>query len=530
MEKPPGQPENPEQAYINELHSTCRKIVDAYPQESQKKRLLEDAFRTVINELSAKEDVELNERRRAILKLKLARYFKKHDTYFGGAIADAISQNQEFIDQDRGELEVFLERHRRQDGKAMVLRNSGEEPEDRTSKLSKALYKTQSGDYFMTRVPDNLHSQRKIEAFLIYKNPNSGSKDPSLIADEPVVTIEYNPKTKRIVNIEGQNMSRVRTDDLFLEDMIDALRLLTETRTDTGEPRIINGINPEALEEIEVRADHALAAEGVLAMSAIDPKNKPFILKAGRITTTNPNELAHIANIFLPTEQLYTGSHIAKSDADITSDTKVYIGPFTPGIFAKLAHVPHIFTPESFPQNPFERIELGIIEPQSPGAILNELTRRKQVGEIQLGFYTHLLLEKDSGANPDFKQLEAPENISLIKLTAADIGSPDKDALVEAIYTKAQELGLELCPHQAAFYHLLGDRDQIFVGMETIRDHNNVPRFFMQHVDLLVSGGPWHFSDCGTTWPNGAAHPVPTNTQWVFRIPDDSKEGDSTDT
>lgn len=80
-----------------------------------------------------------------------------------------------------------------------------------------------------------------------------------------------------------------------------------------------------------------------------------------------------------------------------------------------------------------------------------------------------------------FQQEE--EKIDLVKITVNDLFGDSKPHTTSEIYTRAEKLGLELCPAEVALALRLEYQDQplrewIYVGMNTIADSDGYPGVF----------------------------------------------------
>ncbi|MFB6212313.1 MAG: hypothetical protein ABEI53_00635, partial [Candidatus Magasanikbacteria bacterium] len=53
---------------------------------------------------------------------------------------------------------------------------------------------------------------------------------------------------------------------------------------------------------------------------------------------------------------------------------------------------------------------------------------------------------EDVMSREDFKTLEGPQQVDLVRLDVSDLFGDDKEHALEEIYERAEELGLDLCP------------------------------------------------------------------------------------
>ena len=110
----------------------------------------------------------------------------------------------------------------------------------------------------------------------------------------------------------------------------------------------------------------------------------------------------------------------------------------------------------------------------------------------------HLLLSDDfkeslydllDPQNTERRRLKQPEFINLIRLTVSDLGFL-RGVITDAIYTKAKQLGLDLCSPDIGPQLRMQSNDQkwMFIAMEQIIGRDNDPQIF-----FLDSGGPNSF-------------------------------------
>lgn len=101
--------------------------------------------------------------------------------------------------------------------------------------------------------------------------------------------------------------------------------------------------------------------------------------------------------------------------------------------------------------------------------------------------------------SPDFTTLKNSEQIDLVRLKVRDLGFSSV-AETSQIYTRAEELGLELCPAEVGPYQRLNDKDQpmnnwYWIAMKQITDRGGRPRaFYLEHArraDGLWLRGDW---------------------------------------
>lgn len=375
-----------------------------------------------------------------------------------------------------------------------------------------ALCTTSSGNYYMARLLNMPHLKQEsdymnhcvgtsdsyvskinrgeIEILSFRKTPTINKEQNKLNQDDtPLLTIEYNLKTKVIQQMKKYDDKYLQTNDPYYHDVIEALGLIRETTTDTGEKRNFRSINPTELQNITVPDYSILTAKGVMNITDYDPADtENFILKKGLLDIDN-SQLSHadIEKII----QLETGvpiqySEIAFGIEQINSETKLYIGPWSPDI---MHHIPdtveHLY--ESFPDKKIlkKTIELTSKTPEQ---------YRKELIDTgnQISTYAEEILNK-------IEPLQTPEPINLVSFSVEQLGFPN-GATYAKIKEKAESLGLKLCPPQVGPELRLQYTDQpnseyLRIAMDVILDLDGDPSLFS--VYRYDGGYTWLYDNFG---------------------------------
>ena len=102
-----------EQKYINKINQEYQQTLTTFSQENKtkKEKIISETFETLSKRLSSSEGFEFSERKQAVLKLKLARYFQTNETIDLNTFFDAIIETPNFINTDKGSLFRLLEVH-----------------------------------------------------------------------------------------------------------------------------------------------------------------------------------------------------------------------------------------------------------------------------------------------------------------------------------------------------------------------------------------------------------------------------------
>lgn len=466
-----------------------------------KEHELVDVFLGVSAVLSSTNGFEFGERQRAILKLKLARHFQREDTIDTNTLIDALIESPKFINTDKGSLHRLFEVHQEKTLQkiAEMRKRQAEITGDKKINPYEALFTTTSGQYYMARLLNMPH----LEAESAYMNHCVGLSDSyinqmkrgdieilsfrrapivdphpynqRLRGDVPVITIEYNLRTNVIEQMKKENDELLRTDDPFYADVIDALHQLRTTATDTGKLRDFKEIASSELSEIPVSDYHLLTEQGDVAARDYDPIVHGFIIKKGDLTLRpefSPEDVATIVNIHTGLD--LTPEQIARGKDQITSATKLYIGPLFEGIF-KLP-IEHLYT--AFPERKIEPMgtDIGDLSAQ-------ELEREMKSQGINIDNAARSFLESN-----DFTISKTREHVDLVRLTVADLGLP-RGATTEEIYRTAESLGLELCPAEVGPHLRLAYQgfEWMFIAMKPITDSDG--ESFVFHL-YRYDGGP----------------------------------------
>lgn len=184
--------------------------------------------------------------------------------------------------------------------------------------------------------------------------------------------------------------------------------------------------------------------------------------------TRNPEEDASIVFECEPNQ-------IAHNAKEITKNTKAYIGPLFKGVFQ--LNLEHIGT--SFPEGMVKRMEAELT-----GKNGEEIERELKEKNINISEYASDMLKKLFASTP--------KHLDLVRLTVKDLGFPN-GATTDAIYKRAEELGLELCPQDTGPNFRLQNftPDWIYIAMKQITDRGGSPCVFYLR---RCGDGLWLFS------------------------------------
>ena len=184
---------------------------------------------------------------------------------------------------------------------------------------------------------------------------------------------------------------------------------------------------------------------------------------------------------------------IAHSEHNITSQTKVFIGKLSPGIFKKLWHVDHIYS--SFPEGRIRKEEL-LVGGKTKDQLIAEMKNEK----IIISSYAQQMMD-----NKDFVTSKHPEQMQFVRLSIRDLFGDENTQTIADVLNRAEKLGLELCPAETGPTFRLQYKKQplnewIQIGMKQISDADGSPRVF----DVAHNGdGFWlnyHWAKPGHRW------------------------------
>ncbi len=407
------------QAYLDQINKEQQRILgnilpDVRP---EKERSITDTLQNLSGKLSAHEGFDFGERQQAILKLKLTRYLETEEAIDTNTLFDAIIETPNFINKDRGSLQRLFEVHEEKTliKIAEVRKKLAERKAGEGTNPWENLFTTSSGNYYMARLLNMPHLEMEsaymdhcvgtsnsyvnrmkngeIEILSFRHVPKINSRTQKLEGDIPIITIEYNLKTNTIEQMKKANDKYLKPDDPYFNEVIDALKQLRITKTDTGKLRAFTKINPSELENIKVDDYYVLTENGAIPFREFDPDIDGFVFKVGDIKITSehlPVDVAKIVRIQIGTS--YEPDEIAQHEGEITNKTKLYLGAL-PDDFINLLDNIRIYT--NFPKGEVLQNIVKITEDQT----LDELQKQLDKQGIQKIGYA-----KDMIASSDFKR------------------------------------------------------------------------------------------------------------------------------
>lgn len=469
------------------------------PEKRQKKeQLINNTFQSLSQRISTRGDFELTPERQAVLRLKLARHFQRTDDVDPSTLFDALVETPKFIDTDKGSLLRLMEIHQQKtlERIAEARKRRAELGDKEAFNPRENLFTTKSGNYYMAKLLNMPHLEAEsaymrhcvgtsdsyidqikrgdIEILSFRNVPKINQRTQKLEGDTPIITIEYNLRTRTIEQMKKQNDKYLSPDDLYYKDVIDALKQLRGTQTDSGKLRDFIKIAPSELKNIgiRVRDGYVLTENGEVSFRAFNPDSGIFAFKLGKMPIEARTSLQDASKIVRLVEGLnFQPEEIAITREQVNAKTKIFIGKFFPGIFKCLPdNIQYVYT--SFPEGKF--VKESIMAGGKTGKEYEQVLTQRG---IKISRWA-----KDMLRSKDFVTLLRAENVNLVRLTVGGLGFTDYPT-TDQLYQKAQELGLELCPPEVGPELRLKYQDQplcelTYIGMKQIADTDGDPGIF----------------------------------------------------
>ncbi len=405
------------------------------------------------------EDFVYGELQKAILKLKLARHFQNSENIDTNVLYDAIIESPNFLNKDKGSLQRLLEVHEEKTlQKIAEMRKRRAEMANETFNPYEALFTTKSGNYYMARLLNMPHLEEEsqymnhcvgtsdsyvnkikrgeVEILSFRRVPKMNRDTGKFEVDTPIMTIEYNLKTKTIQQMKKYDDAYLTQADEYCEDVIDALKQLRTTQTDTGELRDFVRISESELWGIQVQDRHILTDRGEIPLDEYAISNDVFVLKIGECEITNQTPKGEIAKLLFLKEGITVDpNQIATNIQEISSETKAYIGPWSVDVHQVLpTGCEHVYK-QILENKVFRRtVELST-------RTNDEYLKALATQGMQIADWTkdNMLLT--------LTPLKKKESVDLVSFSVADLGFSNGVTLAQICAT-ADELGLDLCdPH-----------------------------------------------------------------------------------
>jgi hypothetical protein len=298
---------------LNQMYEKTLATFDAQDKESIKK--IDESFENLDQRLT-QTDIEYGSIQQSILKLKLARHFQSNESIDLNVLYDALIETPKFIAKDKGSLNRLLEIHQQKtlEKIAEMRKNRAEITGEEDLNPYEALYETDSRDYYMARLLNMPHLQEEsdymkncvgtsdsyvnkikrgdIDILSFRHMPEINPDTNVLEGDTPLLTIEYNRKTKVIEQIKKYDDKYLNQDEPYYNDVLDALLKLRNTVDEKGEARNFKNIASSEMENIDIQENHILTSKGEISIEDYDVNDsEQFILKADTFEITNETSI-----------------------------------------------------------------------------------------------------------------------------------------------------------------------------------------------------------------------------------------------
>jgi hypothetical protein len=318
----------------------------------------------------------LTEDQKTKLVIKLESYILKHpdEEIDISTLTDAILEARHCIEDENCGIKGLLEGHQRRTLMqiAETRKERAEKTGDEEMNPYEALFETESGEYYMARLLNMPHLEEEsdfmkncvgtsdsyinrikkgdIEILSFRHSPKFNKRTQKLDIDEPLLTIEYNLKTKTIEQIKGYDDVYLNGTEPYFKDVLESLRRLKETENDKGDKREIKKISESELMRINVSNYCLFTEKGIVDFENYNEKEHGFILKTGRMPITENSHKEFAVKLFKFVEGIeLKESEIAYNKEEISENTKLYVGDLYPNIFQELPQdIEHVYT--KFPE------------------------------------------------------------------------------------------------------------------------------------------------------------------------------------
>lgn len=447
----------PKQSSVQELEQEYQNILFNIPNREQKELIITDVSTELNNRLEKSSELTIGFLEQAILKLKLVRYFQNRDNIDTNVLFDAIIESPNFIRDERGSLVRLFEIHEQKTLQkiAEVRRHKAETQGDTSVNPYEILTTTKSGVYYIARLLNMTHLIEESE----YMKHCVGASDSYVNRmargeieilsfrrsqdNVPVITMEYDLKTRTITQLKKESDAPLLASDPFLDEFLEALGLLKETKTDTGKLRKFT-IAPYELYRMNLKDYQILTSRGVINLKDYNFE-KDEVFAIGKMVITEDTPASTTAKILsLKLNVNCTPEQLARTPEEITEKTTVYFGRFFLELFAK--NIPTILNPEQ-KQIIVKNLTIG----GKSGAQLEAAMMAK---DIALNSYTREFLTGER-----FQTLAKPHEITIINISVFDLGFK-YGATTNQVLEAAKIFNFQIPPIEVGFYMGLNEDHQ----------------------------------------------------------------------
>ncbi len=484
---------------------------------AEKERSINTVYLTLVRELSGKRSLDLNDRKKAILKAKIARHYQFSDHVDHSGIIDAIVESPKFLEREEGGITKLMETHQMKTAqkRAEIIKRKMEmqRPEAGSAIANpyEALFTTVSGNYYLARLLNIPHLEDEsvymehcignsdsyinkmirgdVEIFSLRKlgdiDPVTGKQGE----DKPVMTWEFEPKTGIMQQMKMADDNHLIPTDEFYPDVIDALKRLKYTTyhyNNKDIPRRIRKIEPWETRNFLVKDGYILTDKREVKLADFELQTDEFLINIGKYWITENMPINDVAKLLKLVEDIdCTPDQIARSVDEISATTKVYIGELFKDFFKVIPdHIEHIYI-NDHDYNLTTHFEGKVYRYHFDLKPITAAKYKEELDEAKVRISSILI--------KNLPTLTNPESVDIIRFRIRDFihSSP----YVLALYNKVAKLGLEICPPQIGPEYSLRYTNQLrdeynYIGMEPI-DVDGEPHVFRVGCD----GGDLYLTD-----------------------------------
>lgn len=382
-------------------------------------------------------------------------------------------------------------------------------PQDSKGSSAEALYKTLEGKgtEWCTAGLDIATNQLKAGEFYIYYTYDKDQKP----TDPRVAIYLINGQISEVRGVYGKDQ------DLEL-DFVDIAR--DKYKDFQGSEKYEKkDRDMKALTSIEYKTKKGidLTKEDLTFLYEIDSKIEGFghgaDPRVAEIRGQRKDQLENdMLTIFECSKEQITRSEVdVKRNIDDGISTKAYIGNLYPGIFTQLSSLEHIYT--SFPEG---EVSQGEFETTGKNGLDLKIELEDQ--KINPNENATFMLQSH-----EFITSPAGEKISIVHLKVRDLFSDNQSHSYSQIITRADELGLDLLPHETGPVLLLKEETRPRLGgwhsvaTKPIADRSGNPSVFYLSRD---GDGRW----LSRNWAKPDDDEWRSSRGFVFRLRKDSQE------
>ena len=351
-----------------------------------KTRLIEETYRNLSVRLAQTADFTFGDIQKAVLKLKLARYFQNNDVCDLNTLYDALRESPKFLNTDKGSLHRLFETHEQKTLQkiAEMRRKRAEMTGEERFNPFEWVYQTEDHEYALARLLNMPHLEEEseymnhcvgtsnsyinkmkrgeVEIFSVRIAPKVDEATGKLTQDTPVLTIEYNVKTGVIEQMKKNDDEYLSPNDPYYKNVIEILKALRASKLDTGKPRTIRSIAKSETQHFpDPKQGYILTDEGEVSWEDYDPKSELLVLKTSSLETSATTPRKILAKMLVVLQGINVEPiAIARTLDEIDNTTCIYVGELQPGFFGQIPDsVEHIYTSPDRKEILRQTIEVG---------------------------------------------------------------------------------------------------------------------------------------------------------------------------